>query len=40
MTNPTIAIYNFILADYVKVSHSKSEESLYNEKDLKNQLRK
>ena len=36
MTFPTKAIYNFILADYVKVSHSKSEESLYNEKDLKN----
>ena len=40
MTNPTIAIYNFILADYVKVSHSKSEESLYNEKDLKNSTEK
>ena len=40
MTFPTIAIYRFILADYVKVSHSKLEESLYNEKDLKNSTKK
>ena len=40
MTYPTKAIYNYILADYVKVSHSKLEESLYNEKDLKNSTEK
>ena len=41
MTYPTSAIYRFILADYVKVSHSKSEEFfLYNEKDLKNSSNK
>ena len=40
MTFPTIHIYKLILADYVKVSHSKSEESLYNEKDLKNSAEK
>ena len=40
MTYPTVAIYKYILADYVKVSHSKSEESLYNEKDLKNSTNK
>ena len=40
MTFPTIAIYGYILADYVKVSHSKLEESLYNEKDLKNSTKK
>ena len=40
MTSPTRDIYKIILSDYVKVSHSKSEESLYNEKDLKNSLAK
>ena len=40
MTFPTVAIYKFILSDYVKVSHSKLEESLYNEKDLKNSIEK
>ena len=40
MTFPTKPIYKLILADYVKVSHSKLEESLYNEKDLKNSLEK
>ena len=40
MTYPTRDIYKIILSDYVKVSHSKSEESLYNEKDLKNSLQK
>ena len=40
MTYPTRDIYKIILSDYVKVAHSKSEESLYNEKDLKNSLEK
>ena len=40
MTYPTRDIYKIILSDYVKVSHSKSEESLFNEKDLKNSLEK
>ena len=40
MTYPTRDIYKIILSDYVKVSHSKSEESLYNEKDLKNSVEK
>ena len=40
MTFPTRDIYKIILSDYVKVAHSKSEESLYNEKDLKNSLEK
>ena len=40
MTFPTRDIYQIILSDYVKVSHSKSEESLYNEKDLKDSLKK
>ena len=40
MTFPTKSIYKLILADYVKVSHSKLEESLFNEKDLKNSLDK
>ena len=40
MTYPTRDIYKIILSDYVKVAHSKSEESLFNEKDLKNSLEK
>ena len=40
MTYPTIAIYNLLLGDYVKVSQANSEESLYIEKDLKNSLEK
>ena len=40
MTYPTIHIYKLLLADYVKVAHSKAEESLYNEKDLKNSTEK
>ena len=40
MTYPTRDIYKIILSDYVKVAHSKSEESLFNEKDLKNSLKK
>ena len=40
MTYPTIHIYKLLLADYVKVAHSKAEESLYNEKDIKNSTEK
>ena len=40
MTYPTRDIYKITLSDYVKVSHSKSEESLFNEKDLKISLEK
>ena len=40
MTHPTRAIYKLILADYVKVSYSKAEESLFKEQDLKNSLEK
>ena len=34
MTHPTKAIYKLILADYVKVSHVNTDESLYEERDL------
>jgi len=34
MTHPTKAFYKFILADYVKMSHTNSEEALYEERDL------
>ena len=40
MTYPTRDVYKIVLSDYVKVSHSKSEEYLFNEKDLKNSLDK
>lgn len=34
MTHPTKAIYKLLLADYVKVSHVNTDESLYEERDL------
>ena len=40
MTYPTRDIYKIILSDYVKVSHSKAEESLYNETNIKNSMNK
>ena len=40
MTHPTKAIYKLILADYVKVSHVNTEESLYEERDLIKSLEK
>ena len=40
MTYPTRDIYKIILSDYVKVAHSKAEESLYNESNIKNSMNK
>jgi len=34
MTHPTKAIYKLTLADYLKVSHVNTDESLYQERDL------
>mmetsp|Transcript_9261 Transcript_9261/g.9624 ORF Transcript_9261/g.9624 Transcript_9261/m.9624 type:complete len:849 (+) Transcript_9261:1-2547(+) len=34
MTQPTKELYKFLISDYIKVSHVKTEESLYNENDL------
>lgn len=34
MTNPTKSIYEHLLSDYIKVSHVRTEESLYDEQDL------
>ena len=34
MTHPTKAIYKLTLADYLKVSHVNTDESLYEERDL------
>ncbi len=40
MTHPSKAIYKYILADYVKVSHANIEGALFEEKDLKKSLDK
>ena len=40
MTHPTRSIYKLILVDYIKVTFSKTEESLFKEQDVKNSLRK
>ena len=34
MTNPTKAIFKYVLNDYVKVSNMNRGDELYNEKDL------
>ena len=40
MTHPTKANYKLIIADYIKISHVNTEESLFEEKDLKESLNK
>ena len=40
MTHPSKAIYKYILADYVKVSHTNSEATLFEEKELRKSLDK
>lgn len=40
MTHPTKSIYKLILMDYVKVSTISVEETLYDEKDLLNSMKK
>lgn len=34
MTQPTKELYKFLISDYIKVSHVRTEEALYNENDL------
>ena len=39
MTNPTKSVYQHLLSDYIKVSHVRTEESLYDEYDLEKSLK-
>lgn len=40
MTEPTKAIYNYILQDFVKIANTAVDEMLYDEADLRNSLAK
>lgn len=39
MTHPTKSIYQHLLSDYIKVSHVRTEESLYDDIDLEKSLK-
>lgn len=39
MTHPTKSVYQHLLSDYIKVSHVRTEESLYDEVDLEKSLK-
>lgn len=40
MTQPTKELYRFLISDYIKVSHVRTEEALYNDNDLENSMSK